>query len=60
MKGLSPEIDFRSGLADAFMVAEGKIAGIAKQVPATPRGLRPSHVSHGYDMATWEVLQILR
>ena len=62
LKGFSPEIEIRSGLADAFMMAEGNFVGSVKQVSSNPPpgGLRPSHVSHGYDMVTWEVLQILR
>ena len=38
LKGLSPEIDFRSSLADAFMMAEGNFVGSAKQVSSNTPG----------------------
>ena len=38
LKGLSPEIEIRSGLADAFMMAEGNFAGSVKQVSSNTPG----------------------
>ncbi len=59
-EGIEPRKDQEVGKADVVASAESNILIIVMvRLLKLPRGLRPWHVTHGYDTATRETLSVL-